>query len=130
MESVFNQRPFSEKIEIYEIYIFVPNSKNLEFIKLLIKYWVINDPANDASMMLWYMYKRKFEIADAYLRRRPSTFLKTVEKKWWDCILKKSDKWSEYVIKNLLSKAHFKSLIAKWLIYHKDQELNDFELKN
>ena len=36
MESMFNLRPFSEKIEKYEIYIFVPNSKNPEFIKSLI----------------------------------------------------------------------------------------------
>ena len=35
MESMFNLRPFSEKIENYEIYIFVPNSKNIEFIKSL-----------------------------------------------------------------------------------------------
>ena len=36
MESMFNIRLFSEKIENYEIYIFVPNSKNIEFIKSLI----------------------------------------------------------------------------------------------
>ena len=36
MESMLNLRPFSEKIENYEIYIFVPNSKTLEFIKSLI----------------------------------------------------------------------------------------------
>ena len=33
---MFNLRPFSEKIENYEIYIIVPNSKNLQFIKSLI----------------------------------------------------------------------------------------------
>ena len=33
MESIFYIRPFSEKMENYEIYIFVPNSQNLEFIK-------------------------------------------------------------------------------------------------
>ena len=33
MESMFNLWQFSEKIENYEIYIFVPNSKNLEFIQ-------------------------------------------------------------------------------------------------
>ena len=31
MESIVNIRPFSEKIENYEIHIFVPNSQNLEF---------------------------------------------------------------------------------------------------
>ena len=36
MGSMFNIRPFSEKIENYEMYIFVPNSKNFEFIKSLI----------------------------------------------------------------------------------------------
>ena len=36
MESESNLRPFSEKIENYEICIFVPNSKNLEFIKSLL----------------------------------------------------------------------------------------------
>ena len=36
MESMFNLRPLSEKMENYENYIFVPNSKNLENIKLLI----------------------------------------------------------------------------------------------
>ena len=36
MESMFNLRPLSEKMENCENYIFVPNSKNLEFIKLLI----------------------------------------------------------------------------------------------
>ena len=36
MESMINLRPFSEKMENYEIYILVPNSQNLEFIKLLI----------------------------------------------------------------------------------------------
>ena len=36
MESMLNLRPFSEKMENYEIYIFVPNSKHIEFIKSLI----------------------------------------------------------------------------------------------
>ena len=35
MESMFNLRPFCEKIENYEIYIFVPNFLNLDFIKSL-----------------------------------------------------------------------------------------------
>ena len=35
MESIFHTRPFSEEMENYEIHIFVPNSKNLEFIKSL-----------------------------------------------------------------------------------------------
>ena len=42
-----------------------------------IKYWIINDPTNDAIVMLWY--KRKFEITVAFRRRRSSTFWKTVE---------------------------------------------------
>ena len=52
-----------------------------------IKYWIINDLTNEISVMVWY--KRKFEITVVFLRRRPSTFWKTVEKKWWDFILKK-----------------------------------------
>ena len=39
---------------------------------------------------------------------------------------------SEYVtkvIKNLFSNALFKSLIEKWLNYHKENELSDFGLK-
>ena len=36
MESMFNLRSFSDKMENYEIYIFVPNSQNLEFMKSLI----------------------------------------------------------------------------------------------
>ena len=35
MESIFNIRPFSEKMENCEIHIFVPNDQNLEFIKSL-----------------------------------------------------------------------------------------------
>ena len=33
------------------------------------------------------------------------------------------------VIKNLFSNAIFKTLIEKWLMYHKEKELNDFGLK-
>ena len=33
------------------------------------------------------------------------------------------------VLKNLFSNALFKCLIEKWLIYHKEKELNDFVLK-
>ena len=33
---MFNLWPFSEKIENYGIYIFVPNSKNIEYIQSLI----------------------------------------------------------------------------------------------
>ena len=33
---MFNLRLFSEEMENYEIYIFVPNSQNLELIKSLI----------------------------------------------------------------------------------------------
>ena len=33
MESILHIRPFSEKMENYEIHIFVQNSQNLEFIK-------------------------------------------------------------------------------------------------
>ena len=37
MESIFNLRPFSQKMENFEIYIFVPNSEHIEFIKSLIQ---------------------------------------------------------------------------------------------
>ena len=36
MESMFNLRPFYEKMANYEIYIFIPNSQNFEFIKSII----------------------------------------------------------------------------------------------
>ena len=94
-----------------------------------IKYWIINYLTNEASVMIWY--KCKFEITVAYLMLRPSTFWKTVQKKWWDFTLKK---WrlSEYVtnvIKNMLWKAPFTSMIKKWFIYHKKNQLNYFGLK-
>ena len=44
----------------------------------------------------------------------------------------KKRRLSEYVTKvitNLFSNAIFKCLIEKWLIYHKEKELNDFGLK-
>ena len=49
MESMFNLRRFSEKMESYEIYIFVPNSQNLGFIISLNK---ILNLTNDASVMV------------------------------------------------------------------------------
>ena len=76
-------------------------------------------------------YKRKCEITVAYLRLGPSFFWKTVEKSG-EILHWKKRRLSEYVtkvIKNMLSSAIFKSLIEKWLIYHKEKELNDFELK-
>ena len=36
MESMFNLRPFSEKMKNYEINIFIPNSQNPELIKSLL----------------------------------------------------------------------------------------------
>ena len=44
----------------------------------------------------------------------------------------KKRRLSEYVtkvIKNLFSNAIYKTLVEKWLIYHKEKELNDFGLK-
>ena len=77
---MFNLRPFCEQIENDEIYIFVPNTQNLDFHQIAhIKYWIINDLTNDASVMIWY--KRKFEITVAYLMRRPSSFWETVQKR-------------------------------------------------
>ena len=35
METIFYIRPFSEKMENFEIHIFITNSQNLEFIKSL-----------------------------------------------------------------------------------------------
>ena len=78
---MFNLRPFSEKIENYEIYMFVPNSKKPWIYQIShIKYLIINDPTNHISVI--DCHKRKFEITVAYLRHGPSTFWKTVEKKW------------------------------------------------
>ena len=45
MESIFHIRPFSEKMENYEIHIFVPKSQKIEFIKSLT--W------NIESLMIW-----------------------------------------------------------------------------
>ena len=76
--------------------------------------------------MLWH--ERKFEITVAYLRRRPSTFWKTVEKSG-EILYWKKRQLSEYVtkvIKNLFRNTLFKSLIEQLLFYHKKQELNDF----
>ena len=94
-----------------------------------IKYFIINDPTNDTSMMHWY--KRKCEITVAYLRHRPSTSWKTVEKSG-EILHWKKGRLSEYVtkfVKILFSKAIFKTLIEKWLIYHIQKEFNDFGLK-
>ena len=58
-------------------------------------------------------------------------FLESSRKKWRDFTLKKR-RLSEYVtkvIKNMFSNAIFKTLIEKWLIYHKEKEFNDFWLK-
>ena len=66
-------------------------------------------------------YKRKCEITVAYLRHRPSTFWKTVEKSG-EVLHWKKRRLSEYVtkvIKNLFKNAILKSLIEKWLIHHK-----------
>ena len=54
-------------------------------------------------------------------------------KSWSNEILHWKKRWlSEYVtmvIKNMFSNAIFKILIEKRLIYHKEEELNDFGLK-
>ena len=53
-------------------------------------------------------------------------------KKSGEILYWKKRRISEYVtkvIKNLFSNALFKSLIEKWLIYHKEIELNEFGLK-
>ena len=42
---MFNLRPFSDKMENYEIYIFISNFQNLEFIKSLLE--------NIESLMSW-----------------------------------------------------------------------------
>ena len=71
-------------------------------------------------------YKRKCEITVAYLRHRPSTFLKTVEKKVVRFYTEKKRRLSEYVtnvIKIMFSNAIFISFIEKWLIYHKEKFL-------
>ena len=127
MESMFNLQPFCENIENYEIYIFVQNSWVHQIAH--IKYWIINDLTNDASVMVWF--KRRFEITAAYLRRRPSTFWKTVQKSGKILHWKKR-RLSEYVtkvIKNMFRKALFTRLIEKWLIYRKKKQLNDFGLE-
>ena len=52
-----------------------------------LKYWIINDLTKNASVMVWYKRKYKSTVAYMYLRHRPSSFWKTVDKKWWDFIL-------------------------------------------
>ena len=47
MESFSHNRPFSEKMENYEIHIFDPNSQNVEFIKSL--------TYDIESLMFWQM---------------------------------------------------------------------------
>ena len=96
MESIFNIRPFSEKMENYEIYIFVPNSQNLELIKSLI--------LNIESAMIWQtMHQWWFDIK--WKRKRFANsksqlhiwgadyqlFEKQSKQKWRDSILKKQE---------------------------------------
>ena len=62
------------------------------------------------------MYTHEFEITIAYLRCRPSTFWKTVEKKVVRFHTEKKRRPSEYapkVVKNLLINALFTSLREK-----------------
>ena len=116
MESMFNLRPFSEN---YEIYIFVPNYQNRQFMKSLI--WNIESiMIRQTIHQWWFDIDVNSKKTIAYLRRRPLTFSKTVEK-CGEIIYWKKWRLSEYLIKfikNLYSYALFNSLIAKWLIYH------------
>ena len=53
---MFNLRPFSEKIENYEIYIFVPNSKKSLIRQIShIKYRIINDPNIRQTIHQWWI---------------------------------------------------------------------------
>ena len=77
------------------------------------------------------MYTRKFEITNAYLRRRPSTFWKTVEKSGeiWYWKKRRLTEYASKVVKNLFINALFTSLIEKWLTNHKKYKFTDFGLK-
>ena len=127
---MFNLRPFSEKMKNYKIYIFVKNSKNIEFITSLM-YKI-------ESLMIWQtMYHLWFDInanskskllifgADHQLFGKQS-------KKSGEIIYWKEGGLSEYVpkiIKHLFSNALFIRLIEKWLFIKRKKELNNFGLK-
>ena len=130
MESMFTLRPLSEKIENYENYIFVQNSKNLEFIKLLI--------LNIESLMIWQtIHQWCFDMnanskSHLHILGADHQLFGKQSKKSGEILYWKKWQLSEYVtkvIKHLFRNTLFKSLIERLLIYHKKQELNDFGLK-
>ena len=92
MESNFHIRLFSEKMEYYEIHIFRPYFTKSWIHQIAhIKYWIIYDLTNDASVMDWYTLE--LEITAAYLRRWPSTFWKKIKKKVVGFHTEKSDNY-------------------------------------
>ena len=130
MESMFNLPPFGEKIENYEIYIFVSNSQNLVFIKSLT--W------NIESLMIWQtMHQWWYDInanskSQSHILCTDHQLFEKLSKKSGDILHWKRRQLSEYVTKvinNLFRKALFTSLIEKWLIYHMKNQLNNFGLK-
>ena len=130
MKSIFYIRPFSEKMENYEIYIFVPNSQNLEFIKSFTQ--------NIESLMIWQtMHQWWFNIhensksqlhifgADHQLFGKGSK--KSGEISYWK--KRRLPEYAPKVVKHLFYIALFTSLIEKWWINHKELKFNDFGLK-
>ena len=119
MESTFHIGPFSEKIENYEIHIFVPNSQNLESIKSLTKYWIIDG----------LIYTRIRNHSCIICSEPTINFLEKVREKVVKFHAKKKKKrqLSKYVskvVKHLCINALFTSLIEIWLINQKNKCLN------
>ena len=117
MESTFHIRQFSEKIENYEIHIFVPNSQNFEFIKSL--------TLNIESLMIWQTIHQWWYNIDAHSKSQLHIFGNDHQlfgkgsKKSGEISYGKKERQWEYlpkVVKNLFINDLFTSLIEKWLI--------------
>ena len=91
-----------------------------------IKYWIINDVTNNASVM-HENSKSQLHIfgADHQLFGKGSK--KSGEISYWK--KRRLPDYAPKVVKHLFTIAVFTSLIDKWLINHKELKLNDFGLK-
>ena len=127
MESMFNLRPFSEKMENYEISIFVPNSQNLEFIISLIHvwYWIINDLTNDVSVMVWYT--REFKSSAPTIN-----FLENFRKRVVIFYTEKSEDYQNTYPRssNICLAMFFSQSWYKMVIYHMENRVEWFWVKN
>ena len=121
MESIFHIQPFSEKIENYEIHIFVPNSQNLEFIKSLT--W------NIESLMIWQTKQQEWFIYMqiwnySWISSAPTiNIFENGRKKSGEISYWKKQILSEYVpkvVKHLFTNPLWTTVMEKWLILHKN----------